>query len=226
MDLKKEFELFSRSNGVPTTSLAGYTALQNAYINPTITEERKLNVAQMDVFSRLMMDRIIFLGTGIDSDVANIINSQLLFLQMADPEKAVTLYINSGGGSVSDGMAIYDTAKLITCPVFTTCCGTAASMAAVLLASGDKGHRNSLLHSRIMVHQPSGGTERCTAADFRIVADEMDKCEKMIYTVLAEDMGKDYEYVKALCDRDHWMSADEAIKEGIIDSILKKQQNG
>ena len=223
MELYKDLQLFSRDRGVSTNTLDAYAKMTGQYINPTITEERRMNVAQMDVFSRLLMDRILFLGTGIDSDVANIVNSQLLFLQMCDPEKPVTMYINSPGGSVDDGMAIYDTAKLITCPVHTTCCGTAASMAAVLLASGERGHRTSLLHSRIMVHQPSGGAPRCTASDFAIVAREMDKCKDMLYKCLAEDTGKDYEHIKEICDRDFWMSPEEAINEGIIDSILKKQ---
>ncbi len=225
MKLYNEFQKFSRSNGVPSLTLDGYAKAMNntaTYINPTITEERKMNVAQMDVFSRLMMDRILFLGTGIDSDVANIVNSQLLFLQMSDPEKPVTLYINSGGGSVTDGMAIYDTAKLVTCPVYTTCCGLAASMAAVLLASGDKGHRNSLKHSKIMLHQPSGGSERVTAADFAIVAKQMEDCKIMLYEALAEDTGKPFEHIAEICDRDFWMTPEEAIAEGVIDSILTR----
>jgi ATP-dependent Clp protease protease subunit len=169
------------------------------------------------------MDRILFLGTGIDSDVANIVNSQLLFLQMDNPNKPITMYINSPGGSVYDGMSIYDVMNFVSCPVGTTCCGTAASMGAVLLAAGEKGKRNALPHSQIMLHAPSGGTGRATAPDFRIAAAEMEKCENMLYTVLANDMGKDFEYVKKICDRDHWLTPEEAVSEGVIDEIIRKR---
>ena len=224
-NLVKDYRLFARDNHVSGLMLDDYQKQLGTYINPTIIEERKLNVASMDVFSRLMMDRILFLQGGIDSDVANIINSQLLFMQMDNPNKAVDLYINSPGGSVYDGMAIYDVMNLISCPVYTTCCGTAASMAAVLLSSGEEGKRAALPHSQIMVHAPSGGTGRATAPDFRIAAAEMEKCEKMLYEVLAENMGKDFDYVKKICDRDYWLTPDEALREGIIDTIIPSKRS-
>ena len=224
MNLEKDYRLFARDNHVSGSMLDDYQRQIAQYIEPTIVEERKLNATQISVFSRLFMDRILFLGTGIDSDVANIVNSQLLFLQMENPSKPVTMYINSPGGSVYDGMSIYDVMNLIDCPVCTTCIGTAASMAAVLLSSGEKGKRNALPHSQIMVHAPSGGTGRITAPDLRIVAAEMEKCEDMLYKVLAENMGKDYDYVKQICDRDHWLTPEEAVKDGIIDEIINKKK--
>ena len=221
MDTLHDYKLFARDHGVSDTRIDGYNKMIGAYISPTITEERKLNVAQMDVFSRLFMDRILFLGTGIDSDVANIVNSQLLFMQMENPNKPVNLYINSGGGSVYDGMSIYDVMNLIQCPVHTTCCGTAASMAAVLLSSGEKGERRSLEHSQIMLHQPSGGVHG-QASEIYIAAKEMEKCQDMLYRILAKNMGKEFDYVKTICDRDHWLTPEEAIKDGVIDEIIRK----
>ena len=221
-NLEKDYRLFARDNGVTGTMVDAYSKFLDTYIEPTIVEERKLNATQISVFSRLFMDRILFLGTAIDSDVANIINSQLLFLQTENPNRDVTMYINSPGGSVYDGMSIYDVMQFITCPVATTCCGTAASMAAVLLSSGEKGKRSALPHSQIMVHAPSSGLGRTTAPDFRIAAAEMEKCEKMLYEVLAENTGKEYEYIKKICDRDYWLTAEESISEGIIDKVIKK----
>lgn len=223
MNFEKDYRLFAKDFHVSGTKLDDYQRQIGQYIEPTIVEERKLNATQISVFSRLFMDRILFLGTGIDSDVANIINSQLLFLQMENSSKPITMYINSPGGSVYDGMSIYDVMNFISCPVGTTCCGTAASMGAVLLAAGEKGSRNALPHSQIMLHAPSGGTGRATAPDFRIAAAEMEKCENMLYTVLANDMGKDFEYVKKICDRDHWLTPEEAVAEGVIDEIIKKK---
>lgn len=219
--LEKDYRLFARDHKVSGTMIDSYGNFLGQYIEPTIVEERKLNATQISVFSRLFMDRILFLGTEINSDVANIINSQLLFLQMDNPNKIVNLYINSPGGSVYDGMSIYDVAKFIKCPIATTCCGTAASMAAVILSAGDKGERRALPHSQIMLHAPSGGTGRATAPDFRIAAAEMEKCEKMLYEVLAENMGKDYDYVKKICDRDYWLTPEEAVQEGVIDAVIK-----
>ena len=219
--LENDYRLFARDHKVSGTMIDSYGNFLGQYIEPTIVEERKLNATQISVFSRLFMDRILFLGTEINSDVANIINSQLLFLQMDNPNKIVNLYINSPGGSVYDGMSIYDVAKFIKCPIATTCCGTAASMAAVILSAGDKGERRALQHSQIMLHAPSGGTGRATAPDFRIAAAEMEKCEKMLYEVLAENMGKDYDYVKKICDRDYWLTPEEAVQEGVIDAVIK-----
>jgi len=221
-NLEKDFRLFARDKGVSGTMVDGYSKFLDTYIEPTIVEERKLNATQISVFSRLFMDRILFLGTAIDSDVANIVNSQLLFLQTENPNRQVTMYINSPGGSVYDGMSIYDVMQFIDCPVATTCCGTAASMAAVLLSSGEKGMRTALPHSQIMVHAPSSGLGRTTAPDFRIAAAEMEKCEKMLYEVLADNTGKDYEYIKKICDRDFWMVPSEAIEVGLLDKIIKK----
>ena len=221
-NLERDFRLFAGDHGVSGTKIDGYSRYLDTYIEPTIVEERKLNATQISVFSRLFMDRILFLGTAIDSDVANIINSQLLYLQTENPNRPVTMYINSPGGSVYDGMSIYDVMQFIDCPVATTCCGTAASMAAVLLSSGEKGMRTALPHSQIMVHAPSSGLGRTTAPDFRIAAAEMEKCEKMLYEVLAENTGKDYEYIKKICDRDHWYTAEESVQEHLIDKIIKK----
>lgn len=221
-NFEKDFGLFAREHKVPTTTFEAYQKTLDSYIEPTIIEERKLNATQISVFSRLFMERILFIGTPIDSDVANIVNSQLLYLQTENPSKPITIYINSPGGSVYDGMSIYDVAKFISCPIGTTCCGTAASMAAVLLASGDKGLRNSLPHSQIMLHAPSGGTGRTTAPDFRIAAKEMEKCENMLYGILANDTGKDIEYIRKICDRDYWLTPEEAVKEGVIDFIINK----
>lgn len=222
-NLEKDYRLFARDHRVSGTMIDNYGKMLGAYISPTVTEERKLNVAQMDVFSRLFMDRILFLGTAINDEVANIVNSQLLFLKMENPNKPVDLYINSPGGSVYDGMSIYDVMNLIDCPVRTTCCGTAASMAAVLLSAGEKGERRSLAHSKIMIHQPSGGAQG-PASDIYIAAKEMEKCQDMLYRVLAENMGKDYDYVKRICDRDYWLTPDEAVAEGVIDMVINKNK--
>jgi len=225
-NIERDFRLFAGDHGVSSSVLDDYKGtFTNQYIEPTIMEERPQNIAQLSVFSRLFMERILFLGTEINSDVANIINSQLLFLEMTNPSKKVTMYINSPGGSVYDGMSIYDTTKLISCPISTTCMGTAASMAAVLLAGGDKDLRFSLPHSQIMLHAPSGGTGRVTAPDMKIAAREMEKCEEMLYRTLAADTGKDYEYIKQICDRDHWLTPEEAIQEGVIDHIIFKTPN-
>ena len=223
-NFEKDYALFAREHKVPTTTFEGYKRMMDSYIEPTIIEERRLNATQISVFSRLFMERILFIGTEINSDVANIVNSQLLYLQTDNPDKPITMYINSPGGSVYDGMSIYDVAKFISCPVGTTCCGTAASMAAVLLASGDKGLRNSLPHSQIMLHAPSGGTGRVTAPDFKIAAKEMEKCENMLYEVLANDMEKDVDYVRKICDRDFWLTPNEAVELNVIDYVIEREK--
>lgn len=223
MDNKeKDFRLFARDHHVSGQLLDDYLK-SNDYIEPTIIEERRLNATQISVFSRLFMERILFLGSEINSDVANIVNSQLLYLQTENPDKPITLYINCPGGSVYDGMSIYDVAKYVSCPISTTCCGMAASMAAVLLSSGDKGKRTALPHSQIMIHQPSGGTGRVQASDMEIAWKEMKKCKDMLYKVLAENTGKTFEEIEALCDRDKWFTADEAVKHGLIDSVIVKK---
>jgi ATP-dependent Clp protease, protease subunit len=191
------------------------------YISPTIIEERQLNVAQMDVFSRLMMDRIIFLGVAINDDVANIIQAQLLFLESADSKKPVSLYLNSPGGSVYAGLGIYDTMQYITPEVATICTGMAASMAAVLMCAGTPKKRTALPHSRIMIHQPMGGAEG-QASDIEITAKEIMKLKKELYEIIAKHSGQTYDKVYADSDRDYWMTAQEAKDYGMIDEVLIK----
>jgi ATP-dependent Clp protease protease subunit len=188
-------------------------------LTPYIVEERQLNVAQMDVFSRLMMDRIIFLGSGIDDQVANIIQAQLLFLQSTDAQRDIQIYINSPGGSVYAGLGIYDTMQYITPDVATICTGIAASMGAVLLVAGAKGKRAALRHSRVMIHQPSGGAQG-VAADMEINLREMMKLKEELYTIISDHSGQTYEWVEKSSDRDYWMRANEAKEFGMIDEIL------
>jgi ATP-dependent Clp protease protease subunit len=191
-------------------------------ITPNIMEERQLNVTQMDVFSRLMMDRIIFLGTPINNDVANIIQAQLLFLESSDPGKDISIYINSPGGSVYDGYGIYDTMQFISSDVATICTGMAASMAAVLLVAGTKGKRSALKHSRVLIHQPLGGAQG-QASDIEITAREILKVKQEIYTIIADHSGQEYEKVLQDGDRDFWMTSEEALNYGMIDKVLIKK---
>ena len=188
-------------------------------MTPYIIEERPMNMTQMDVFSRLMMDRIIFLGTGINDQVANIINAQLLFLESVDPKKDIQIYMNSPGGSVYAGLGIYDTMQYITPDVATICTGMAASMAAVLLCAGTKGKRAALPHSRVMIHQPSGGAHG-VASDMEINLREMLKLKKELYDIIAKHSGQTYEWVEKASDRDYWMIANEAKEFGMIDEVL------
>lgn len=188
-------------------------------LTPYIIEERQLNVAQMDVFSRLMMDRIIFLGDAVTDQVANIIQAQLLFLQSADAHRDIQIYINSPGGSVYAGLGIYDTMQYITPDVATICTGMAASMGAVLLVAGAKGKRAALKHSRVMIHQPSGGAQG-VAADMEINLREMLKLKKELYQIIANHSGQSYEWVEKASDRDFWMSSSEAKENGMIDEVL------
>ena len=190
-------------------------------MTPYIIEERQLNVAQMDVFSRLMMDRIIFLGTAINDSVANIIQAQLLFLESTDKDKDIQIYINSPGGSVYAGLGIYDTMQFINPNVATICTGIAASMAAVLLCAGEKGKRSGLTHSRVMIHQPLGGAQG-QASDIEITAREIIKLKKELYEIIADQTGPKYDKVYSDSDRDYWMKAPEAKKYGMIDEVLKK----
>lgn len=198
-------------------------AITSSYISPTIIEERQLNVAQMDVFSRLMMDRIIFLGTEVNDYTANVIQAQLLYLDSADPGKDVSIYINSPGGSVYAGLGIYDTMQYISSDVNTICTGMAASMAAVLLVSGTKGKRFALPHSRVMIHQPMGGAQG-QASDIEITAREILKLKKELYQIIADHSGQPLEKVERDSDRDYWMTAQEALDYGMIDRILTRQQ--
>ena len=195
--------------------------ITSSYISPTIIEERQLNIAQMDVFSRLMMDRIIFMGTQVDDYSANVIQAQLLYLDSADPGKDISIYFNSPGGSVYAGLGIYDTMQYISSDVSTICTGMAASMAAVLLVSGTKGKRFALQHSRVMIHQPMGGAQG-QASDIEITAREIQKLKKELYTIIAEHSGNSYEKVERDSDRDYWMTAVEAKEYGMIDDVLIK----
>lgn len=204
------------------TALDSYTNIVSSYISPTIIEERQLNVAQMDVFSRLMMDRIIFLGTQIDDYTANVIQAQLLYLDSSDPGKDISIYINSPGGSVYAGYGIYDTMQFIGCKVSTICTGIAASMASVLLVAGEPKRRFALKHSRVMIHQPLGGAQG-QASDIEIAAREIGKVKKELYTIIANHSGKTYEEVERDSDRDYWMTADEAKAYGMVDEILMRK---
>ena len=200
-------------------------SMQNQYLNPYILEERQLNVTQMDVFSRLMMDRIIFLGTPIDDYTANTLQAQLLYLDSVDPGKDISIYINSPGGSVSAGLGIYDTMQFINSDVSTICTGMAASMAAVLLVAGAEGKRSAIPHSRVMIHQPMGGAQG-QASDIEITAREIQKYKKELYTIIANHSHNTYEKVWADSDRDYWMTSQEALEYGMIDKVLMRKPNG
>lgn len=220
-----EFEKYAtKHRGISSTTYAKYTAAINNSLTPYIVEERQLNVAQMDVFSRLMMDRIIFLGTQIDDYTANTLQAQLLYLDSVDPDKDISIYINSPGGSVSAGLGIYDTMQFINSSVATICTGMAASMAAVLLVSGEEGKRTSLPHSRVMIHQPLGGVQG-QASDIEITAREIQKLKRELTQIIAEHAHKDYETVLADSDRDHWMTAQEALEYGMVDRVLEKKKD-
>ena len=225
MDIKKEFRDFSvkhlGNSGLATDQYMGMYGPTN--LTPYIMEERRLNVAQMDVFSRLMMDRIIFLGTGIDDQVANIVTAQLLFLESADPSKDIQIYINSPGGSVYAGLGIYDTMQIIKPDVATICTGIAASMGAVLLVAGEKGKRSALKHSRVMIHQPSGGAQG-VASDMEINLREMLKLKKELYDIISDHSGQTYEWVEKASDRDYWMTSTEAKEFGMVDEVLQRSK--
>ena len=210
--------------GMNGLALDQYTSqVSDSYISPTIIEERKLNVAQMDVFSRLMMDRIIFLGTQVDDYTANVIQAQLLYLDSSEPGKDVSIYINSPGGSVYAGLGIYDTMQYIQSDVSTICTGMAASMAALLLVAGAKDKRFALKHSRVMIHQPMGGIQG-QASDIEITSREILKLKKELYTIISEHSGQPYDKVYQDSDRDYWMTAQEAVDYGMIDRVLEKSK--
>ena len=216
-----DFEKFATKHiGINSTTLSQYGNFIDR-INPSIMEERQLNVTQLDVFSRLMMDRIIFLGTEIDSETSNIVQAQMLYLDSVDSKKDISLYINSPGGSVYDGLGIYDTMQYISSDVSTICTGMAASMAAVLLVSGEHGKRFALNHSRVMIHQPMGGANG-QASDIEITAKEIQKLKTELYTIISEHSGKSFEQVEKDSDRDYWMTSGEAVEYGMIDKILTK----
>ena len=220
-----EFHKFAtRHLGINSMVLDDVIRAQNHYLNPYILEERQLNVTQMDVFSRLMMDRIIFLGTEIDDYTANTLQAQLLFLDSTDPGKDISIYINSPGGSVHAGLGIYDTMQFVSSDIATICTGMAASMAAVLLVSGKEGKRSALKHSRVMIHQPMGGAQG-QASDIEITAREIQKLKKELYTIIAEHSHTDFDKVWADSDRDYWMTAQEAKEYGMIDRVMERKEN-
>lgn len=223
MNYKQEFRKYAiKHRGISSASVDGYiNSVYADYISPTIIEERQMNVATMDVFSRLMMDRIIFLGVGINDYVANIIQAQLLFLESSDAKKDIQIYLNSPGGSVYAGLGIYDTMQYINPDVATICTGMAASMAAVLLCAGAKGKRTALKHARVMIHQPMGGAEG-QASDIEITAREIQKLKKELYEIIASHSNNEYDKVWKDSDRDYWMTAHEAKDYGMIDEVLIK----
>lgn len=220
MTVQEEFKHFAtRKLGLNSNTLHHYISANGGYVSPTIIEERQLNVAQMDVFSRLMMDRIIFLGAGVDDYTANVIQAQLLFLDSSDPGKDISIYINSPGGSVYAGYGIYDTMQYISCDVSTICTGMAASMAAVLLVAGTHGKRFALPHSRVMIHQPLGGMQG-QASDIEIAAKEILRVKGELYKIISEHSGQPLEVIERDSDRDKWMTAEEAKAYGMIDKVL------
>lgn len=223
--MKNDFRNFAVHHmGMNGLAFDQYSSVVNSsYISPTIMEERQLNVTQMDVFSRLMMDRIIFLGTQVDDYTANVIQAQLLYLDSADPGKEISLYINSPGGSVYAGLGIYDTMQFVQSDVSTICTGMAASMAAVLLVAGQKDKRFALKHSRVMIHQPMGGIQG-QASDIEITSREIIKLKQELYNIISEHSGQPYDKVYADSDRDYWMTAQEALDYGMIDKVLVRSK--
>ncbi len=224
MDGKEFFKYATKHLGMNSMHLEKYaiSSMTNVQgFTPAVIEERQMNIAQMDVFSRLMMDRIIFLGVGIDAYVANVITAQLLFLESSDPKRDVQIFLNSPGGSVHAGLGIYDTMQYISPDVATICTGMAASMGAVLMCAGTKGKRSALPHSRVMIHQPLGGAQG-QSVDMEITVREIVKLRKELYDIIAKHSGQDYEKVAADSDRDFWMTAQEAKDYGMVDEVLEK----
>lgn len=222
---KNEFRKYAtRHMGINSITLDHYTAITSGYITPNIIEERQLNIAQMDVFSRLMMDRIIFLGVPINDDVANIIQAQMLFLESSDSKKDIQIYLNTPGGSVYAGLGIYDTMQYIGPDVATICTGIAASMGAVLLCAGEPKKRTSLPHSRVLIHQPMGGAQG-QASDIEITAREIMKLKKELYDIIANHTGQSFDKIEKDSDRDYWMTAEEALEYGMIDEVLHRNKN-
>jgi ATP-dependent Clp protease, protease subunit len=223
--MNNEFRKYAtRHLGINSQVLDQYSSTARNYISPTIIEERQLNIATMDVFSRLMMDRIIFLGVPVDDYVANIIQAQLLFLESVDSKRDIQIYLNTPGGSVYAGLGIYDTMQYIAPDVSTICTGIAASMGAVLLCAGEKGKRTALKHSRILIHQPMGGAQG-QASDIEITAREIQKLKKELYEIIAHHSGQKYRKVWTDSDRDYWMTAEEAKAYGMIDEVLVKNKS-
>ena len=224
MKSSNEFRDYAvKHHGISSVTLDRYNSVYGNYISPTIIEERQMNVAQMDVFSRLMMDRIIFLGVPIDDYVANIIQAQLLFLESNDPNRDIQIYLNTPGGSVYAGLGIYDTMQYIKPDVATICTGMAASMGAVLLCAGKEGKRTALTHSRVLIHQPMGGAQG-QASDIEITAREIQKLKKELYDIIASHSKQTYKKIWKDSDRDYWMTAKEAKEYGMIDEVLVHQK--
>jgi ATP-dependent Clp protease protease subunit len=211
----------TKHRGISSMTMHRISSAYNSYISPTIIEERQLNVASMDVFSRLMMDRIIFLGLPVDDYVANVIQAQLLYLDSTDPGKDIQIYFNSPGGSVHAGLGIYDTMQYVSSDIATICTGMAASMAAVLLCAGEKGKRSALQHSRVMIHQPMGGAQG-QAADIEITTREILKLRTELYKIIADHSGTPFKNVEKDSDRDYWMTAKEAKDYGMVDEVLER----
>jgi len=220
MDYGKEFKKYATKH-LGINSMYVDHHIEN--MTPYIIEERTRNISQLDIFSRLMMDRIIFLGVPINDEVANIIMGQLLFLENTDPNRDIQIYINSPGGSVYAGLGIYDTMQFISSDVATICCGMAASMGAVLMCAGEKGKRSALKHSRVMIHQPLGGVQG-QATDMEITVKEINKLKKELYTIISDHSGQTYKKVESDSDRDYWMTAQEALKYGMVDEVLEKMK--
>lgn len=220
MNLGKEFEKYAiKHRGISSNTLNDYTRHSVTNMTPNIIEERTMNIAVMDVYSRLMMDRIIFLGYPINDEVANIVTAQMLFLESTDRTRDIQMYINSPGGSVYSGLGVYDTMQYITPDVSTICIGMAASMAQVLLCAGTKGKRTALKHSRIMMHQPSGAIGG-QASDIEITVNEIRKIKKNLYDIISYHTGKAVKQVEKDCDRDYWLTSEEAKEYGLVDEVL------
>ena len=217
-----DFLKFAVSNGMNSMHVENVMNASASYINPSILEERQLNVTQRDVFSRLMMDRIIFMGTAVNDYTANVIQAQLLYLDSVDSERDISLYLNTPGGSVYAGLGIYDTIQFIGSKVATICTGMAASMGAVLLVAGEKGMRAALPHSRVMIHQPLGGIQG-QASDIEITAREILKLKDELYQIISDHSGQGMDKIRKDADRDYWMTAQEALEYGMIDKVFKKK---
>lgn len=215
----KDLRKFCLDKGVSGLYYDDY--VKNSYINPMVLEERQMNVTSLDVYSRLLMDRIIFVNGEVESNMANILTAQLLWLDQQS-DKQINLYINSPGGSVIDGLQILDTTKIINAPISTTCLGMSASMGAVILSCGEKGQRFALPHSRVMIHQVSSAC-RGSYSDMKIEFEQTERCKKDVYNILAENLGKTYDEIELLCDRNNWFIGEEAVKLGIVDEIVTKK---
>lgn len=220
--MKNDFLKFAVSNGMNSMHVENVLNASASYISPSILEERQLNVTQMDVFSRLMMDRIIFLGTEVNDYTANVIQAQLLYLDSVDSDRDISIYLNTPGGSVYAGLGIYDTMQFIRSRVATICTGMAASMGAVLLVAGEKGMRAALPHSRVMIHQPMGGIQG-QASDIEITAKEILKLKDELYQIISDHSGQTMEKIRQDADRDYWMTAEEALQYGMIDKVYRRE---